>query len=168
MRFSLFKNVIFSTYDARKSMKVFSHILIRMFCCDAKFEVHMLFYLEEKKREKFLHESRCKDGWLDKEVHLSLSCTGYFPSLRPPSVPHWTVGQDREETISRTGGEDVHLGFRFLVCAIDNLGLYLRGPGPALFLWAHATTWLAILLFSANQVKSLKRMLLCCKIVLNQ
>ena len=52
MRFSLLKNVIFNTYDARKNLKVFSHILVIMFCCAAKFEVHMLFYLEETKKEK--------------------------------------------------------------------------------------------------------------------
>ena len=54
MGFSLFKNVIFSTYDAQKNLKVFSHILVRMFCCAAKFEVHMLFYLEETKKRKVL------------------------------------------------------------------------------------------------------------------
>ena len=52
--FSIKKILIFSIYDARKNLKVFPHVLVRMFCCVEKFEVHMLNYMgETKKRNVF-------------------------------------------------------------------------------------------------------------------
>lgn len=65
----------------KKSESFFSHCSKNVLLSCKSFKFICCFIWKKQKRKKFLHESRCRDGWLDKGVHLSLCFTGYFPKL---------------------------------------------------------------------------------------
>ena len=66
MRFSLLKNVIFNTYDGRKNLKVFSLIVVRMFCYLAKVVSSYVVLFGRNKKEK----SSCtnRDAEMDGQI----------------------------------------------------------------------------------------------------